>query len=51
MFGAVKIGYFFRKASATLLQARAALAQIVSAGKDKELSFRKEGMNGRWIVI
>jgi hypothetical protein len=51
MFGAAKLGYLFRRASATWLQARAALAQIASAGKDNEPSFWKEGMNGRWIVI
>jgi hypothetical protein len=29
----------------------AALAQITNAEKDKELSFRKVGMNGLWMVI
>jgi hypothetical protein len=40
-------GYLFRRASAAWLIARAALAQIASAGNDNESSFRKEGMNGR----
>jgi hypothetical protein len=51
IFGVRQIGHLFRRASATWLEARAALAQIANAGKDKELSFRKVGMNGRWIVI
>ncbi len=51
IFGVVAIGQFFRRASATWLEARAALAQITNAGNDKELSFRKVGMKGRCIVI
>jgi hypothetical protein len=51
IFGVVANGHLFRRASATWLEARAALAQITNAEKDKELSFRKVGMNGRWIVI
>jgi hypothetical protein len=45
--GATKFGVLFRRASAIWLEARAALAQIVSAGNDRVLSFRIEGMNGR----
>jgi hypothetical protein len=51
IFGEVANGHRFRRASATWLEARAALAQITNAEKDKELSLRKVGMNGRWIVI
>ena len=47
IFGVVAIGHLFRRASATWLEARAALPQIAKAGKDKELSFPKVGMNGR----
>src|SRR6267154_3687275 len=50
IFGVVAIGHLFRRASATWLEARAALAQITNAEKDKELSFRTVGMNGRWMV-
>ena len=52
IFGVVANGHRFRGASATWLEARAALAQVtnLNAEKDKELSFRKVGMNGRWIV-
>jgi hypothetical protein len=51
IFGVVANGHRFRRASATWLEARAALAQItnLNAEKDKELSFRKEG-NGSSIV-
>ena len=55
IFAVVANGHLFRRASATWLEARAALAQITNAEKDKELSFRtllpESRYNGRWIVI
>ena len=51
MLGEVRSGCFFRIASATWLYARAALAQIASAAKERELPLREDGMNGRWIAI
>ena len=52
IFGVVANGHRSRRASATWLEARAALAQItnLNAEKDKELSFRKEG-NGSFFFF
>ena len=51
ILGEVRSGYLFRIASATWLNARAALAQIASATKEREPPLREDGMNGRWIAI
>ena len=51
ILGEVRSGYLFLIASATWLNARAALAQIASATKEREPPLREDGMNGRWIAI